>query len=188
MPVTESSRPQKNNNSSLSLSGAETRTNTGFKKMKYMLSTVDKKILKVLLNPDGAISSLYLSKKLGIPHATIQRRRKRLEKELLKFTYSVDLEKFGWRRADLFISTKNGKTSYVAKRLLSTDAVTYVGRTIGEHTIDLRAEIIIKDNAELLDMLEKVKSIDGVSDAIWSEVVQVIGRKRSIPSQIIDRL
>jgi len=180
--------PQKNSDSGLRLSGAQTRTNAGFKKMKYVLSLVDKKILKVLLNPDGPISSLYLSKKLDIPHATIQRRRKRLERELLKFAYSVDLEKFGWRRADLFISTKNGKTSYVANRLLSEDIVTYVGRTIGEHTIDLRAEVIIKDNAELLDMLEKVKSIDGVSDAIWSEVVQVVGRKRSIPSRIIDQL
>jgi hypothetical protein len=52
----------------------------------------------------------------------------------------------------------------------------------------MRAEIIIKDNAELLDILENIKAIDGVNDAIWSEVVQVMGRKRSIPSQIIDRL
>jgi DNA-binding Lrp family transcriptional regulator len=144
--------------------------------------------LKVLLNPDGGISSSYLSRKLGIPQTTIQRRRTRLEKEVLKTIYTVDLEKFGWRRADLFISTRNGKTPAVARKLLSNDLVTYVGRSIGEHTIDLRAEIIIKDNAELLDILEKVKSIDGVSDAIWSEVVHVIGRKRSIPSQIIDRL
>ena len=27
----------------------------------------------------------------------IQRRRKRLEKEVLKTLYTVDLEKFGWR-------------------------------------------------------------------------------------------
>jgi DNA-binding Lrp family transcriptional regulator len=144
--------------------------------------------LKVLLNPDGGVSSSYLSRKLAVPQTTIQRRRKRLEKEVLKTFYTVDLDKFGWRRADLFISTRNGKTPSVARNLLSNDVVTYVGRSIGEHTIDLRAEIIIKDNAELLDFLEKVKSIDGVSDAIWSEVVQVIGRKRSIPSQIIDLL
>ncbi len=156
--------------------------------LKYVLSTVDKKILEHLLYPDGGVSSSYLSKKLGIPQTTIQRRRKRLEKEVLKISYTVDLEKFGWRRADVFISTRNGKTPSVAKKLLSNDVVTYVGRSIGEHTIDLRAEIIIKDNAELLDILENIKGIDGVSDAIWSEVVQVMGRKSSIPSQIIDRL
>lgn len=168
---------------------SQIRNKRGIKnKVKFALSEVDKKILKVLLNPDGGISSSYLSRKLGIPQTTIQRRRKRLEEEVVKISYSVDLEKFGWRRADVYISTRNGKTPSVAQKLLANDIVTYVGRSIGEHTIDLRAEIIIKDNAELLDMLERIKSIDGVSDAIWSEVVQVVGRKRSIPSQIIDRL
>ena len=64
----------------------------------------------------------------------------------------------------------------------------YVGKSIGEHTIDLRVEIIVRDNAELLDILEKVKAMDGVSDVVWSEIVQVVGTKRSIPSRIIDML
>ena len=64
----------------------------------------------------------------------------------------------------------------------------YVGKSIGEHTIDLRVEIIVRDNSELLNILEKVKAMDGVNDVIWSEIVQVVGRKRSIPSRIIDML
>jgi len=145
--------------------------------------------LKVLLSPsNGGLTSSYLSKKIDVPQTTIQRRRKRLEKEVLRTVYTLDLEKFGWRCADLLISTKDGKTSSVAKKLLSSDLVTYVGRSIGEHTIDLRAGIIIKNNAELLDILEKVKAIDGVSDAVWTEIVQEIGRKRSVPGQIINRL
>ena len=100
----------------------------------------------------------------------------------------VNLEKFGWRRVDLLIATKYGKTSSVAKQLLSYDEVTYVGKSIGERTIDLRAEIIIKDNSQLLDVLEKVKAIEGVEDTIWSEIVDVVGKKRSIPSNIIDQL
>jgi hypothetical protein len=79
---------------------------------------------------------------------------------------------------DLLISTRNGKANSVAKGLL----LVYVGKSIGEHTIDLRAEIIIKDNAQLLEVLEKVKAMEGINDAIWSEVVEVVGRKRSIPS------
>jgi hypothetical protein len=66
--------------------------------------------------------------------------------------------------------------------------VTYVGKSIGEHTIDLRAEIIIRDNSQLLNVLEKVKGLEGVEDTIWSEIVEVVGRKRSIPSYIIDQL
>jgi len=80
------------------------------------------------------------------------------------------------------------KDCFDSKQLLSKDEVIYVGKSIGEHTIDLRAEIIIRDNAELLDVLERVKAMDGVNDTIWSEIVEVVGRKRSIPSRIIDRL
>jgi DNA-binding Lrp family transcriptional regulator len=154
------------------------------------LSEADKEILKVLLSPDNGLkhSSLLLAKKLGIPLTTIQRRKKRLEKDFLTSSYTLDIEKFGWRRVDLLIYTKNGKTDSVANKLLENEEVVYVGKSIGEHTIDLRVEIIVRDNAELLDILEKTKSMDGVSDVVWSEIVQVVGRKRSIPSRIIDML
>jgi DNA-binding Lrp family transcriptional regulator len=158
------------------------------------LSGIDRAILKVLLDTnDGKRSSMLLSRKLGVPATTILRRRKRLEKDFLELSYSLNLKKFGWRRVDLLISTRNGKTNSVAKNLLLNEVV-YVGKSIGEHTIDLRAEIIIKDNAQLLEVLEKVKAMDGVNDTskamdgVWSEVVEVVGRKRSIPSHIIDKL
>jgi DNA-binding Lrp family transcriptional regulator len=154
------------------------------------LSVSDKEILKVLLSPDNGIkrSSLLLASKLRIPQTTIQRRKKRLEKEFLTSSYTLNLERFGWRHVDLLISTRNGKTDSVANRLLENEEVVYVGKSIGEHTIDLRAEIIIRDNSELLNILEKVKAMDGVNDVIWSEIVRVVGRKRSIPSRIIDML
>jgi hypothetical protein len=82
----------------------------------------------------------------------------------------------------------SGKTDTIANQLLTREEVVYVGKSIGEHTIDLRAEIIVRDNAELLDMLEEVKAMDGVRDTIWSEIVHVVGKKRSIPSYVIDRL
>ena len=154
------------------------------------LSEVDREILKDHLSPINGRkhSALFFPKKLGIPQTTIQRRRKRLEKEFLQSSYTLNLEKFGYRRVDLLIYTRNGKTGSVAEELLEKEEVTYVGKSIGEHTIDLRVEIIIKDNAELLNILEKVKSMDGVNDVVWSEIVQVVGRKRSIPSKIIDLL
>jgi DNA-binding Lrp family transcriptional regulator len=158
-------------------------------KTTRLLSNVDREILKAILSPNGKrSSSTLLSKKLGIPQTTIQRRRNRLEKEFLELSYSLNLEKFGWRRVDLLIYTRNGRTDSVAKQLLENEEVTYVGKSIGEHTIDLRVEIIVKDNAELLDILEKVKAMEGVQDTVWSEIVEVVGKKRSIPSRIIDSL
>ena len=73
-----------------------------------VLSDVDREILKILLVPDGNIQSNTIATKLGIPLSTIRRRRRRLEKEFLKTYHVLDIEKFGWRRIDFFISIKNG--------------------------------------------------------------------------------
>jgi DNA-binding Lrp family transcriptional regulator len=152
------------------------------------LSETDKKILKVLLNPAGRVSSHALAAKLGIPRTTVQRRRNYLEKYCLEFAYSMKLKDLGYRRVDLLIYTGGGSTVEVAEKLLDRDEVVSVGRSIGEHTIDLRAEVIVKDNSQLLDLLEEVKGMPSVKDVVWSEIVKIVGRKRSIPTSIIDKL
>lgn len=152
------------------------------------LSAIDKKILKVLLDPNGRVSSNTLSSKLGIPRTTIQRRRNYLEKHYLEFSYNLKLDDLGYRRVDLLIYTGGGDTIKIAEKLLDRDEVVYVGRSIGEHTIDLRAEVIIKDNSQLLDLLEEVKAMPSVKDVIWSEIVQIVGKKRSVPNSIIDSM
>jgi len=153
------------------------------------LSQLDRKILKILLTPNGHVKSTKsISTKLGIPVTTIRRRRKRLESKFLKLQYVLDIEKFGWRRIDFFISIRNGLVNSVGKKLIELNDVTYVGKSIGEHTIDLRVETIVKDNVVLLDLLEQIKGMEGVKDVVWSEIVNVIGRKISIPSSIIDKI
>ena len=102
-----------------------------------------------------------MSRKLEISMTTLQRRRKRLEKEFLEEDYTFLLKKFGWRRVDFFISTSGGKTDVLANELLSLNQVTAVGKSIGEHTIDLRVETIVKDNHEILDLLETLQAMDG---------------------------
>jgi len=152
------------------------------------LSVIDKKLLKVLLQPNGKVSSHEIAAKLGIPRTTVQRRRNYLEKHFLEFTYALKLKDLGFRRVDLLIYTSGGNTRNIAEKLLDRDEVVYVGTSIGEHTIDLRAEVIIKDNSQLLDLLEEIKGMPSVRDVIWSEIVQIVGRKKSVPASVIDRL
>ncbi len=152
------------------------------------LSAIDKKILKILLTPSDRISSHGLAIKLGLPRTTIQRRRNFLEKHFLEFAYSLKLDELGYRRVDLLIYTGGGDTVRVANKLLERDEVVYVGRSIGEHTIDLRAEVIIRDNSQLLDLLEEVKAMASVRDVVWSEIVKIVGKKRSVPAAIIDSM
>jgi hypothetical protein len=151
------------------------------------LTAVDKRLLKVLLTPDGKHSSKSLAKKLGIPATTVQRRRKRLEK-ILTISYTLCLKTFGWHKVDFLIATESGKTGVIGKELLKRDEVIYVGKSIGQHTIDLRVETVLEDNAEILRMMELLKAMPGIKDVVWTEIVEVVGRKTSIPLQIIDQL
>jgi len=142
------------------------------------LSEIDIKMLKLLLDSGGKILTHELSQQLGIPLGTVQRRRKRLESEYLIKTYSLDPMKFGYRRIDLLIYTDGGEAMNIGKELLKREEVTSAFRTTGEHTIDLRVEVFVKDNGILLDLMEQVKCMKGVRDVVWTEVVATIGRKR----------
>ncbi|MHB8699557.1 MAG: Lrp/AsnC family transcriptional regulator [Nitrososphaerales archaeon] len=152
--------------------------------MYSTLSELDRKILRLLLNTEGKIPTHELSQQLGIPLSTVQRRRKRLEETYLIKTYSLDPMKFGFRRIDLLLYTEGGATMNVGKELLKREEVTFAARTIGEHTIDLRVEVFVKDNSQLLNLIEVVKAMKGVRDVVWTEVVETIGRK-SPPNHIV---
>src|SRR3990172_2099110 len=90
------------------------------------LSGIDKKILKILLNPpNGRPSSHTMAAKLGIPRTTVQRRRNYLEKHFLEFAYALKLKDLGYRRVDLLIYTGGGSTVTIATKLLDRDEVVY---------------------------------------------------------------
>src|ERR1700693_5037369 len=114
--------------------------------MYSQLSDLDRKMLRLLLASEGSIATHEISVRLGIPLSTVQRRRKRLEEEYLIKHYSLAPMKFGYRRIDLRINTEGGETMNIGKQLLEREEVTYAARTIGEHTIDLRIEVFVKDN------------------------------------------
>ena len=125
--------------------------------MYSQLSDTDRKMLRLLLDSQGSIATHEVSQQLDMPLSTVQRRRKRLEEEYLIKHYSLNPMKFGWRKINLLIYTEGGETMIVGKELLKREEVTYAARTIGEHTIDLRVEVFVKDNGVLLNLLEDVK-------------------------------
>jgi len=110
-------------------------------------------------------TSKDLARKLGIPPSTVQLRRKRLE-QFLTISYSLCLRKFGWHKVDFLIATESGKTGLIGKELLKHDEVVYVGKSIGQHTIDLRVETVLADNAEILRMKELMKAMPGIRDVV----------------------
>jgi DNA-binding Lrp family transcriptional regulator len=153
------------------------------------LSKLDKRILNILLGSnDSYPTSKSIVIKLDVPATTIQRRRKRLEKEELRPCHEMDLEKYKLHRVEFLIATSGGQTLSVAKRLLKLKEVTYAAISIGQPTIDLRIEAILKDNEDILRVLEMIKATAGVRDAVWTEIVQVVQRKAAVPEHIINEL
>lgn len=133
-------------------------------------------------------SDKAIASKLGISKMLVKERRNLLETNYLQLLYIMRLADLGQRRIDFFIATQDGFTNAIAKTLLKLKNVVSVAQSIGAPTIDLRVELIVKDNGQLLELLEQVKSMKGVRDVVWSEIVRITGYKGSVPSDIIDIL
>jgi DNA-binding Lrp family transcriptional regulator len=81
-----------------------------------LITPISKIISQILDNP--TIGSLALSKKLDIPLSTIQSRRARIEKAIVKKNYTFDYKAFGGRVGDLIGSVDKGKSKEIAQSLL----------------------------------------------------------------------
>jgi DNA-binding Lrp family transcriptional regulator len=151
------------------------------------LCDLDGKILKRVLG-DCGLSPEALATELDVSVVEVQERLRLLKASYITHSCELNVQKLGYRRIDLFIYTNCGTIVSLAKKLLLRDNVVNAARSVGEHTIDLRVEVIVKDNRELLNLLEEVKAMEGVRDVIWSEIVDWVGRKSSVSPVIIDKL
>ncbi len=159
------------------------RLDIGSDVMRNLLSQQDANMLAHLIDSNGEISSRRLSEETGIPLRTTRLRRKILTKRYLTVTHSLNLQKYGWRQLQLLITTSGGRTFAIGRELLKLKQVAFVGGTVGEVTIDLRAEVFVRSSSELLNLIEVVKALHGVREVIWSEVAEVIGVKH-LPPQL----
>ena len=150
------------------------------------LSPVDKKILYHFFSRHGNVTSLSLSKELGVPLSTIQRRKKRLEDTLIDIIYSPRLEKLGWRTASLSILA-GGNVSELGRAILEvSDRILSATRIIGRDDADIVAQVAFRTNSELMSLIDQVKEKEGVRAVSWSEVVELIGTNAANYLQVIE--
>jgi DNA-binding Lrp family transcriptional regulator len=154
-----------------------------------ILSQSDKKILSMLIKSAGRVSTLQLSRELDLPLSTVQRRRVRLEKNIVENNYFLKLKNVGWRTGTLFISVSDGKADIVGRKILEMDSmVCSVDRMIGESTMDLKIDFIFRKTEELLSLLDRIKSLEETKDLFWGESVNAIGRNNKCYERVIDSL
>ncbi len=143
-------------------------------------SAQDATILDSLIRSRAEISSTILSEKISTSPRGSGLRRQGLAEEYVMIAHSSIFEKYGWRQVEILISTLGGRTLAVGKELLKHKEVAYVARTIGKSTIDLRVEVFVRSGGELHRLVEEVKAMKGVRDIVWTEVVDVVGRKHQM--------
>ncbi len=156
-------------------------------KKVIVLTSIDKKILKALLESKGNPSSIQLSRDLDVPLSTIQRRRKRLEEEFVKESYSLKYEKFGRRQVTFIAMLGAADKSEVANQILSLEKVISVSRTFGDGA-DLKIEAIIETNQDFMQLSEKIKSIPGIQKLCWFESLEVMGQRKGLDLSIIESI
>lgn len=145
-----------------------------------VLSSLDKKILQYFFSSNHNFTSIMLSKKLGVPLSTVQRRRKRLEEILVETGYSPKLDKLGWRTGNLSISVAGVDVAELGRNILEmNEMVLSATRTIGESRIDLVLEVIFRTNSDLISLIEQIKQKDGVREVFWNESIELLGKNKN---------
>jgi DNA-binding Lrp family transcriptional regulator len=154
-----------------------------------VFSRSDKKILQQLVASSGRVSTLSLSRQLDIPMSTIQRRRVRLEKNVVDMNYSLRLKSLGWRTGTLMVSASDGKADLLGSQILEIeDNVVSVTRIVGENSMDLMVEVVFKKTEELLALIDHIKSLGGEKKMFWGESVKQIGRNTKCYQKVVEAL
>ena len=168
-------------NRSIQTSSSIIKSNNGIspKQVSKLLDSTNIKIISELVKDPG-INSLTLANKLDIPLSTVQRRRARIEKSILKKTYAFNYKAFGGRVGDLIVNVDKGKSNEIAQSLLKkykNNVVSCDTRINSQHNVS--AHIIYKNTEELYELIESIKTMNYVTNVSWSEMVEMIGDNNS---------
>ena len=140
-----------------------------------ILDNINLKIIEELLN-NGDIKSSEIASKLAIPLSTIQRRRTRIEKTIVRKTYEMSLIQLGFRTALIFADVQKGKARETGEKLLKRyDNYILRASTRINSSNNLCLEIVYNNSEELHALLEEIKAMPLTTNVDWSEQIYPIG-------------
>ena len=153
------------------------------------LSKVDKAIAHALLNSAGRVTAMQLHMTTGLPIATLQRRRKRLESQFMKVGYDLKLSAIGHLRMDLIVAAGgNGNMGVLAEHLLNLPFVSRVSRIFGTSKHNLLVEVLVEagDFGKIAKIVDTIRSIESIQEVQWFIDVEEMGQNSDAMMSIID--
>ena len=167
----------KSDTTTVSVASKSNKNNSGYNIARKSPDKIDIQIISELLK-NADIGSSDLSKKIGIPLSTIQRRRARIENSLLKKEYNLDFMAFGARAGDLVIDVDKGRSKEISQTLLEKYKQNILSCSIrinSKHNVI--AHTVYKDSRDLHNLIESIRAMEYVVNVQWSEVVEEVVEK-----------
>lgn len=140
------------------------------------LDMVDRCLI-ALLQVDGRLSHTDMSRRLGLPEATVRRRLKRLVDEgIIQIVALPEPHKVGYGvHAIVGLRLQPGKIAGVVAQLQVLREVRYIGVTAG--TYDIVIETFFRDNEGLREFLvDTLGRIDGLVGTETSYILDIVKR------------
>jgi len=132
-----------------------------------VLDAVDYKIISLLI---PGLENKEISKELGIPLSTIQRRtRNILRNGFVEIRILPNFKKIGIKKGLLHVYTQSGNIKETALEISKLDGVLSSSIHVGNS--DVVAEFVYEDSEQLIDTIVKIKRIESVERVLWSEEV-----------------
>lgn len=125
-----------------------------------------------LLQSDGRMPFVKIAEQLGVSDTTVRTRVERLTGRFgLKFVVDVDPNSLGLVYLNMALRVQGPSLGKVVQRLANQQQVIFLARTTGGY--DLMAEVICRDNDDLMSMLDDVRAIPGITHIDTFTVLRV---------------
>ena len=129
--------------------------------MARKLDDIDLQILDAL-QVDARTSFVRLAQSLGVSDTTVRARVDRLIQRFgVRFVVDIDPAELGLLYFFLGVRVQGPAMTRVVDRMSQLPEIIYLGRTVGG--FDLFAEMVCRDNADMVRMLDEIRSIAGVT-------------------------
>lgn len=141
------------------------------------LDAVDYRIISAL-REDGRISFAEIARRVDVSPGTVRERYLRLvQSKLVQVVTVTNLPMMGFRMMALIgIKVDGSRLREIARQIAALDEVIYLVLCTGPY--DLLAEVVCRDNADLLKFLtERLHSVPGIHDTqsfVYLDIVKEI--------------
>jgi DNA-binding Lrp family transcriptional regulator len=125
------------------------------------------------------LANKEIATRLKVPLSTIQRRTKKLmESGMISMRAEVNLERLGVKKGMIHVYLRDGNIDQITRKVCTINTIDSVEIHIGNS--DLIANMLYKDNKQLLQIIADIKKIESVDRILWSEQVYNIKSNNSI--------